>query len=321
MAEGTLAKLTRLWGNTVIPAYQANSILRLFPSDNIGDESVVSWAQQVIKDQAEAKLDLANADWSAGADKLDLEHLELKIYRVTKRLTMNRAEQKLFEKTGVLPLGLRDAGAKIGKKASYFFCQGPATGDAVPTSQYNYLRDAGSGSGSVSRPLMASSAGGKWNIAPNCMNAIATLAGQLEIHGYSVATSIVLWPRAAAAILRRPIAATSTTSYIGTTIRELIMNQGFMGIELVEDEWLYTAAGANPTADLFDIYAVDLSQVRIGYTVPETSEVIEDKINKRFVFDFQVNFCPLFIPRYIMSESKYYKGVSRLTAIDTTSTS
>jgi hypothetical protein len=277
MAEGTLAKLMRQWSNAVIPMFQRNTILRLFPSDLLGDESVTDWAQQVIKDQAEAKLDLANADWSAGADKLDIEHLELKVYRVSKRLTMNRAEYKLFTRTGVLPLGLRDAGAKIGKKASYYFCRGPADGDAVPAGQYNFLRDAGSGSGSASRPLIITSAtSGHWKDSPSTMKDIGVLAGQLEQFGYSPNNAIVLWSRAASSALRMPLLNASGT-YGTATARDYLLAQGFLGIETCADEWLYTLAGANPTATLFDMIAVDLSQIRIGYTVPEMSEVVEDK--------------------------------------------
>ena len=115
--------------------------------------------------------------------------------------------------------------------------------------------------------------------------------------------------------MRRPVV-TGSSIYGDKNILQMFLDHGCMGAVSVKDTYLKTAAGSTPTVEAFDIYAVDLSQVIIGYTLPESTEVIQDPISKNIALDMQIIFSPLFKPRKYDTDGYIYKGVSRITACD-----
>jgi hypothetical protein len=193
--------------------------------------------------------------------------------------------------------------------------------DEFPKTQYNYITEAAGDGTSYSQPkILTQATVGHWkNDAGNRQVDISRLIGQMETVGYNPASTIVFFPEVASAIMREPFP-TGASVFSDRSTLQYIKDQGVLGVVPIKDELLYTAAGANPTAALFDLYAVDMSQVILGWTIPENAETIYDPVSKNTLLDFEAACAPFFIPKkYDDSNAYIYKGVSRITAIDTSS--
>ena len=97
---------------------------------------------------------------------------------------------------------------------------------------------------------------------------------------------------------------------------EYLREEGVFGIEKVGNQFMITLAGATPTQDLFDLYAVDIAQIKIGYTRTERTRTIPPHDETRYYKpQAEVWFTPYIIPRPWAEDGKIYKGVARITAI------
>lgn len=320
MTEGIYAQLARVFTGATIPPFQRNFIGRLFKNEPIGDITVETWAKRILKSLGDVKMQEATGEWNPPEDKFDMTSVELNLYNYQKRITMNRKELKLFEKNGILPVGLDELGNKAAQKMNYNLFRGKKTPeDQFPATQYNYITEAAGDGTSYSQPkiLTSASAAGDWvDDAGAAQKEIGILAGQLEQYGFNVSTSVVFYPEVVSTYMRSPVV-TGSSIYADTPIRKLIDAQGFLGAFPVKDELLYTAAGAIPTKDAWDCYAVDLNSLILGWTTPESTDVTPDPIRRLTYLDFEATFAPFFIPKkYDDSNGLIYKGVSRITAID-----
>jgi len=320
MAEGVYSKLRRVFTGATIPPFQREFIGRLFPSENIGDIDVSKWAKRILKSLGEVSMQEATGEWNPPQDKFDMTSVELAIYDYQKRITMNRAEVRLFDKNNIMPIGMDELGSVAARKMNYNLFRGKkAPVDKFPKTQYNYITEAAGDGTSYSQPkiISAASAAGDWNDdAGAAQKEIAQLAGNLRRYGFNPRTSVMFYPEVVEAYMRMPIV-TGSSIYGDISILEYALNQGFLGAIPVPDELLYTAASATPTKDAWDAYAVDLSSVILGYTIPENTEVNYDNISRNTMLDFEASLCPFFTPRkYDDSDGLIYKGVSRITAID-----
>jgi hypothetical protein len=323
MADSALFRLTRGLRQEVIPPYQRQSLLSLLPSENIGGIELKTWASKVLKKMTRPVTLQAGSEWAPSEDKMDFEDFNFAIYNFQKRITFTRSEYALFEKHGVLPVGMMEIGSQMAQEANYKLFRGKRADDQFAITQYNYVIDKGTGTNTTNynRPdIITEATKGHWkDDAGNRQRDIAALVGNLEKYGYNPATSIMFYPEVASAVMREPYV-TGSSVYGDDSTLTYALRQGIRGAIPVKDELLYTAAGANPTAALFDLYLIDMSQVLVGYTVPENLEVIYDPVSKNTYMDVEMSFCPLFIPRKADDSNEYIrKGVSRITAIDTTS--
>jgi len=317
MAESTLQKLTRRFTGATLPPFQRESMLRFLPGERIGDEGVKTWAKRILKKLGEAKMQAAGGDWMPGEDKFDLTSIDLVPYDIQKRVTMNRSELRAFETAGVLPVGMDEIGSVMAKKSNSLVALGPDTtkGDQYNKTNNQYITKQNAASTDFADPsIITGVTDSVWDVAGAVQKDGAKLAGQLVQKGYNPATSIILYPEVCGEVMKRP-AINGSSIYSNTPALNSLMSQGFLGSMPMKDVLLKTAAGATPTIEAWDLYAMDISKVLVGYTIPENTEVIYDAYSKNTALDAQVAFTPLFIPREF-DDGYIYKGVSRVTAID-----
>jgi hypothetical protein len=204
-------------------------------------------------------------------------------------------------------------------KGNYALWRGPKDGDQWEqvSAQYNYFIDTGSGSGTVARPLpnTAASAAVKWDAAGGAQKDAAKLAGSLRKLGKNPMMSVVFYPEVCSEVFERPVV-TGSSIYGDVNVAEMFKRHGFIDCIPVKDEYMYTAAGATPTVEAFDVYAIHLPDIRVGYSVDLNTEAIYDPVDKLHYLDMQIAFCPLKVPILYDGDSKYYSGVARVTACD-----
>lgn len=316
MAESVLTQLARMFDRRVIGTFQRQSLLRLIPSDNIGGIDIIEWAKIWLKKVNQPKMQIAGGNWTAPEDKFDFSSFSIFLYDLQHRITMNKTEMARFAKMNLLPEGTAEIGAEFARKSNYLLFRGKAADDAYPKNNYQYVTAQNASSTDWSNPALKTQAtNGAWDAAGQVQLDAADLVGNLEMIGYNPRTSVLFYPEVCSAVFRRPIV-TGSSIYGPTPALQAFMDQGIMGAVPVKNELLYTAAGANPTVEAFDVYLVDLSKFLVGYTVPENTEVIPDRLTKITALDTQLTFTPLFIPHEYDEDGYVYKGVSRLTACD-----
>ena len=321
MSESALYRLTRGLRQEVLPPYQRQSLLRICNSENIGGIELKTWASKILKKMSRPVTLQAGSEWAPSEDKMDFEDFSLAIYNFQKRITFTRSEYALFEKHGVLPIGMMEVGSQMAQEANYKLFRGKRDDDQFAVTQYNYVTDTGTGSNTdtYNRPdVITEATAGKWDVAGMRQKDIANLVGNLEMYGYNPATSIMFYPEVCSSVMRQPFITGSSIFGDDSTLT-YALRQGIRGAIPLKNELLHTAADATPTTGAFDLYLVDMSQILIGYTIPENLEVIYDPVSKNTYMDVEMAFCPLFIPRKFDDADEYIrKGVSRITAIDIT---
>ena len=293
--------------DTVLETYQDESILALFKGKDVGDIGIEKWNRLYVDDFPDAAL--TSAGFNPQEAKVNLELSELEILTSAEKLVLDEKQWSMIQKYGVDEEAMAMLGSKIAQKASYFFFRGKATGEPV-NDLGNYARSAGAGT-LTSPSILSTATAGAWSTYSNKATDLSQLVGQLVAKGYSIGSSIVFYPQAAHATMTVKGNAANDLS-----AKEYLLNEGFLAVVPVKDEWLYTAAGANPTKDLFDLYAIDLNSIEIGYTRPERVRTILPYGDVRSTsIEAEVWFCPRFIARPY--DGGIYKGVSRITAIAT----
>ena len=297
----------------VIGTYISASWLSRFRAENIGGIEVTEWYNRNRKEPPAAALTVAGLDPSDAYLAPDLGSLS--VFTASEQIILSEADVAFFTRTGNLPRGVEQLGAQVGRTASFYLWRGTSPDGNIPLTQYNFINDAGTSNGTITRPLITSTASaGAWSTEANIATDLAILYGTHIASGFNPATSIAVVPRAAA-----PTLAQRMGQYDSTSRMDRLRSFGFGGVVFADDEYLYTAASALPTKDLFDIYAIDLSSIVIGYTRPPRLVSVYDDINRKTYLQSEVWFCPLMVP-LIRNESgtiKYRKGVTRVTAIAT----
>lgn len=322
MVLGYLEKLKMKSDPIFIQTYQAKSLLSVFAPviENIGDISLKDWYIDYMKSTPAAALNLGG-NFKPNKITLDASHFSLSPYQASQEFEMGRAERIIFEKSGMLPKGIEQLGTNVARTASFYLKRGTDANGVAFGSQYNFIDDAGTSTGAVNRGLMKTSSGSKWNHATNGYvnmdKDINTLAQQLRDINCNPATSIVLVPKIAMGSLER-----EWTANGGTTALAKLKSK-FMAVIEVENDYGKTAAAADPTALLFDLIAIDLAWMKIGITFPEGIRYVEDNVNEKTIVRGEVQFCPAFYPIFVIESGteKIYKSVSRVAAIDCSSTS
>lgn len=317
MTEGAVSRLARQIRAEVLPAFFRASLLKLFPSETIGDEGKTKWFINLLKPLSEPINREAGGDWEAEEDKIDMTGYDIHLYDVQDRVTMNRSARARWEKNGVLSVGIDEIGTQLANKANKNLFIGKEVGDQFEKTNNQFITKQNASSTDPSDPGLGTAASaGKWDAFGQPQLDFAALAGNLEKRGYNVATSVVLYPEIVAEGMRRPLI--NATNHVSQDpVISLVEKQGFMGSVSVKDGLLLEeSADAVPTVEKFDLYAVDVSKVRIGYTVDENIQEIYNPYEKKTLIDSQVIFTPAFLPIKYDTDGFYYKGVSRITAID-----
>ena len=292
-------------------AFQNKSCLSIFKGQNIGDIGVKKWLHRKLDDIPHAGLALAQ--YVPTIAKLNAEGYGDWVYTVGEEIAASESDWKGYVRSGIDKEGVKLIGEKTGETASYCLWRGADLNGNAPTLQFNYIFDPGAGVGTYERPLIISHATyGGWNTFATKSQNCTELIAQLVAKGFNPASTVVFYPRIAYGAMNRHGGAAEPNAF------ELFKEQGIMGIEEMPDRYMHTLAGAAPTAILFDLYAIDLNEVDIGYTLEEETTVIPpNKKEGRRVGKIQGEcwFIPWLMPRLWADDGKIYKSVSRITAI------
>lgn len=307
--EQMISKIT----DEIITAYQNESFLGYLKGVDLGSIAVEDWYTKSIDDIPDAALSIAGFNPSEA--KLNAKMTPYKVFTAAESIAILEKAWAQFQQWGIDTEGMRMLGAKIAYMASLYTWVGldmslAASGGKSPYTQYNYITYAGGGT--LAAPsLLTTATAGVWSTAANKAFDLALLGSQLVSKGYKLESSVVFYPRIAHQSMSKRISgATYETSAI-----EILKGMGFRDVVALPDDYIPTAAPAAAANDLFDLYAIDLSQWEIGYTRPETARVVPPTGKDRSHYmEAEVWFCPRPIPRP-WTNGTVYKGVSRITAI------
>ena len=293
-----------------IAAYQDASVLGLFEGKDIGDIGVEKWFHKNFNDIPDAALTLAG--FNPQEAKLEAELFSNDVLTASEKLVITEKDWEQYKKWGMDVNGIQMLAAKVGKTASLYLWQGKDVEGDQPSLQYNYLFEAGSGDGALNRPLInTSAASGNWSTFSDKAADLSTLEGQLVSKGYNLQSTIVFYPQ----IAHKPMTLRgSATNEISAM--QYLLDDGIFAVLPMPNTYMKTLAAATPTASAFDLYAVDMAQIKIGYTRQERTRVIPPFGDVRTnSVESEVWFTPYVVPRPWAEDSKIYKGVSRISAI------
>lgn len=290
--------------NELILAYQNASILGMFRGVPIGDVGVEKWFHKNLDDIPDAALSLAGFNPSEA--KLNAKLFGHSVLTSSERLRIGQKEWAQFAKWGLNVEGIALLGKKVGQLASFYLFRGEDKQGVSPSGDANYIQAAGAGT-LESPSIITSATNGAWGTYANKQADCLQIIGDLANAGHVIQSTIIYYP----------IVAYSAMNSKGANEKsaiELLREQGIFDVVQLDNPYLYTLAGATPTNILFDLYAVDMWGVVIGYTVEETSNVIEPHHEVRdTIAEAEVWFVPYMVP--LPKDNTITKGVSRISAI------
>jgi len=300
----------------IIPVYQDQSILSLFPAEEIPDGIAASkWAAKYLEKTQRAAWTVAGFEPNTVVGSY--EGFELVIDTYAQRMELSEQDMAFYSTHGFFQPFLNQISENLAWTANKAFILGYDENDGSPHSgQYNYLVDEGTSNGTAVRPLAAASnaTGGAWTTWANVVTDITNALGGLAAKGFNPATTYCLYPEIASSGMMRGM-----TEYGGGSILDYI-NSMCAGAIRVGDDFLQTGSRSTmPTVDDFDLWFVDVTQVVIGYARPERIRVIPPYGTVRATtVEAEIWACPLFIPRPRVEDSttKYYKGVATVDGIN-----
>lgn len=287
-----------------ILAYQNASLLGMFRGENIGDVGVENWFHKNLDDIPDAALTLAGFNPSEA--KLNAGLFSHKVLTSAERLRISQKEWAQYAKWGLNTEGIAMLGKKVGELASYYLFRGEDKEGNAPSGDANYV--LATGAGTLESPSIITSAlTGVWGTYLNKVTDCLTIMGDLANAGHNIGSTVIYAPIAAYASMH--LKAAQEKSAV-----ELLEEQGILAVIFIDNQYLYTLAGATPTNALFDLIAIDLAKVVIGYTVEEDTNVIGPHHEVRdTLVECEVWFVPYMVP--LPKDSAITKGVSRISAI------
>ena len=308
-----LDRLTSQIQDEALAAYQKESLLSLFRSEPIGDISIEKWVKKYLDDLPPAALHAAG--YNPNKATLSLQEFSHKVYTADEAIVFSEKDWAFAEKWGISQLGVEMLGKKVAQTASHYLFTGlnPNNVAVEAEAQYNFLSDPGTSNGTLARPLIITSATvGAWSTYANKKTDMTKIIGDLAARGYNLATTLILYPKVASTAMLKDGDEARQPSPI-----EYFRNVGVLGAVALDNQYMRTAAAATPTEAAFDFYAIDLQETVIGYTREERFGVVAGAgVDRNKYAEGEVWFCPYMKPRYIVDETKFYKGVSRITAIN-----
>lgn len=289
--------------------YVDESILELFTPKDLEDISISEWVHKQFKDIPEASLTAAGFNPSEAT--LFAGEFSHKVFTSSEEMHLNEKDWAFAMKHGIADMGIAELGKKVAKGASRFFMVGQNGAGVAVEGNTNYITHAGAGT-LTSPSIITTATAGAWATWANQNTDVTLLISQLEENNYNLATTVVFYPKAASKAMRRH----------GANALEHSALEHFasMGIQCVAvpNIYLYTAAGATPAIAAFDLYAIDMSKIKIGYTRKQVTKVIGAHDEQRdTIVQSEVWFVPYMIPQPF-SDGSVKKGVSRITAINGT---
>jgi len=299
-----------------IVAYQDASILGYFPAKPIGHIGIENWIHKKLDDIPEAALTAAGFNPSDAA--INPQTVSFAVFTVSEKIKIVEKDWEAFQNWGLDEDAITMLGKKIGIMASLYLMIGQdeaAASGSTPITQYNFIRDAGSANGTLARPNMAgdTATAGVWSTYANKSTDLSLLEAQLVQRGYNLASTVIFYPQCA----HKPMTLRGNAAK-DLSARDYLLEDGLLDVISIPNQYCYTKANALPTAALFDLIAIDLSQIDIGYTREERVRTILAHHDVRdTIVEGEVWFCPWIVPRPMLSgiTPSVFKGVSRISAI------
>lgn len=300
----TNEQLSSAIAEETILAYQNASLLGMFLGKLIGDIGVENWFHKNLDDIPDAALTLAGFNPSEA--KLNAGLFSHAVLTAAERLRIKQKEWAQFQKWGLDADGIAMLGKKVGELASFYVFRGADKEGNAPSGDANYILATGAGT-LVSPSIITAALTGVWGTYANKVTDCYKILGSLANAGHNIGSTVVF----------APIAAYASMHYAAANEKNavtLLEEQGIMAVIFLDNQYLYTLAGATPTNALFDLIAVDLSKVQIGYTMEETATTIppHDEVRDTLA-EFEVWFTPYMVP--VPKDAVITKGVSRISAI------
>lgn len=306
--------LTTAIRDEVLDTYQSESLLGLFPSVPIPKGiAAEKWAQKYILETKRAAVHARG--FNPNKITMDFKGFEITPCTVDQSIEMDEIAQAQFAETGMLDKMVPE----LGKNGAYttntwVMMHKGGNGETAFLTEYHYILADGSGNGTAARPnwLHDDATAGAWNINANMLKDVATLKGSFTAKGGNLASALVLIPKCAAINVEMV-----RSEYQNKSFADYLLSSG-LRFMYVEDEFFYTQAGALPTAALFDIIIIDVTEFVVGYQREERVRVIPPHDDVRDTkIEFEVWFAFLCVP-FRKNESgtiKTYKSASRIRAI------
>lgn len=318
--------------NEIVQFMDAGNLLELFPSPpTIADITVEDLVWRYLKDVAEASL--TTRGWHPNKTKIYIEQFAQRVFSTGLEDDLEWMDWKILEKIGVKQAGFDKIAKKPGKQMSHYFFTGlglDTAGNRYPrpySLNYNFLVEAGTGNGSLGRPLQAgNAAGGLWGVVTNFIDSIDTAIGAMVSKNFEVQNLLAFYPRIAEKAIIHQI--DSGGSGLKSP-KQYFADSGISNDRLIAIDDIYlptdpTGTPTAPTLDDFDMVIVDASEIRI--LKPQGENVGDAWANvftpnpgsakPKVKIEAGMDACPIFIPHEIKSEGKIYKGVYIINGID-----
>jgi hypothetical protein len=313
---------------------EAADITNLFNPIDVDDVTLETLAFRYLDQVGRASL--SKALWDPTKVKHDLKILAMNRYSCGIQKDLPFQDWKvLLKMPNVEDSNLASISMQPSVQAGHYLIQGTQLMDdntrgAKPADdQYNFFADVGANvlNSTITRPIGVGQVTGSPNTWTESAGAWATYAnmntdlskgvGQLGSKGFSVPDTLCFYPQTAFEAM------TKKRSSSGDGMRNAFMELNDMGISNdriipLNDIYMYTRAGKNPTNALFDLWFVDRSAVKIFRTMKPFTNVFIDNSGTMFPemhIEAGQTFMPLFIPKYHAADAKWYKGVNCIRGI------
>ena len=304
----------------------AINFLNLFTPKEVDQATLQTLIWNYLKPIGQASL--SSALWDPAKVRIDVDQLSFKRFSSDISSVLPFEDWNIISQMtgGVADSNLGLIAEKPLIQATHYFFTGYKLMDDLTRqngpliTQYNYMNEAGSGNGTLTRPnRLGSATAGAWSTYANMATDINLGISTLVANGFATNKNdvLVFYPRVAEPAMTKKRASG------GDGMRNALLEIQDNGVPVqniipIDDIYGYTIAGAAPTNALFDLKFVDRSQIRVYYTVKPFVNTYVDQSGTKFpklTIESGISFCPIFLPRYNASTGKTNKGVAAITAI------
>ena len=296
----------------IIDTYQHGTLLGLFPSEPIPDGiAAEDWAQKYIKETKRAALH--KRGFQPNKITMDFSGFKLQPVTVDQAAQLSEIDLAQFQKNGLLPKFVPEMGKNMSYTTNtYIMANQGGNSESAPHTQYHYILEAGTGSGTAARPIpMYDASGGAWSTHATMRSNIGDWIGGFGAKGGNIANAVCIAPKVVMPVLK-----TVKSEYNDHNIEWYIREAGISNIIYVDDEFFPTIVDGITLATniLFDLIIIDPSEFVVGYQRAETvNSFMGAKPDRSYYIEAEVWFCFMCVPmrKNEAGTIKTYKHMAR----------
>lgn len=306
----------------------AQDWLYLFPRDSsvdeLTDKVIFSYLNPIVEASLSREL------YDPNIVQLAAEQIAKQVFYSSIELNLKYKDWNKWQKMpgAMFNKAMAEIAAKPSVQMTQYFMTGEEftikrTYRAPPNPQYNFLRDQGSGSGTLSRPIPKVTTGIAWDSQADIEAQVNDGVGDLVEAGFTnLNQTLFLYPRVAYKTMSKGF----TSSGDGKKNAFMILEEHGIprsNMIMLENQFLPTGAAGSlttPTALDWDGILVDRSSLLIFDTLKKYANSYIDNSGHRFpgmTLEAGMGTLPIFFPYYNVEDAKYYKGVSIIDGIGT----